>query len=134
MELQMSFQSNTNFKFIEGIDGSTDLETAALMKKYFKYMNIQNDSQDVPFSSSTMIDSLKNKYNFKRQHITKGSLGLIQSIFLLLNDFVKGDEDHALIFEDDIYTLKDLDNNLFINKELLNPLKVFLLLCVTGVL
>ena len=132
MELQMSFQSNTNFKFIEGIDGSTDLETAALMKKYFKYMNIQNDSQDVPFSSSTMIDSLKNKYNFKRQHITKGSLGLIQSIFLLLNDFVKGDEDHALIFEDDIYTLKDLDNNLFINKELLKGKDLVYLGCHTG--
>jgi glycosyl transferase family 25 len=132
MNLQMSFQSNTSFTFIEAIDGSTNSEIDALMKKYLKYMNVTNDSQHVSFNSSIMVNSLKNKYNFKRQHITKGSLGLIQSALLLLSEFVKSDADHALILEDDVYTLQNLNKNLFINKELLKGKDLVYLGCHTS--
>jgi hypothetical protein len=37
MSQQMLFQSNTNFKFIDAIDGSTHSETSSLMQKYFNY-------------------------------------------------------------------------------------------------
>jgi hypothetical protein len=85
MDQQMLFQSNTNFKYIDGVDGLINPETSALMKKYFEYMGVSDSSQPVDFERSIMITSYKNKYNFKRQHITRGSLGLIQSSFLLMN-------------------------------------------------
>jgi GR25 family glycosyltransferase involved in LPS biosynthesis len=119
MNIQLKYQSNKNFKFIEAIDGSSNPETSNFMKKYFEYMNIKNNSQLVSFDRSKMVSSLKNKYNFRRQHITMGALGLIQSAFLLMTEFVAGDTDHALIFEDDSYTIKNLDKHLFINDELL---------------
>ena len=128
---QMLFQSNTNFKFIEAIDGSANSETRVLMRKYFEYMDVRNTSQHVAFDRSTMVSSYKNKYNFKRQHITKGSLGLIQSVFLLLSEFVKSNEDHVLILEDDVYTTQNLDKNLFINKELLKGKDLVYLGCHT---
>jgi glycosyl transferase family 25 len=132
MKQQMLFQSNTNFKFIEAIDGSTNPETISLMKKYFDYMGIQNSSQTVTFDKSIMNSSYKNKYNFRRQHITKGSLGLIQSAFLLMNEFVKSDTDHILILEDDVYTMKHFHENLFINQELLKGKDLVYLGCHTS--
>jgi GR25 family glycosyltransferase involved in LPS biosynthesis len=116
---QMTFQSNVNFKFVEAIDGSSNPETLSLMKKYFEYMDVKNDKQRVSINRSIMKSSLKDKYNFSRQHITKGSLGLMQSVLLLMSEFVKSDVDHALIFEDDIYTLKNIDKKFFINKDTL---------------
>jgi GR25 family glycosyltransferase involved in LPS biosynthesis len=132
MDKQMVFQSNTNFKIIEAIDGSNNSETNALMKKYFEYMNISNSSQHVEFNRSIMIPSYKHKYNFKRQHLTRGSLGLIQSSFLLLSELANSDDDHALILEDDVYTMKNLDKNLFINKELLKGKDLVYLGCHTS--
>jgi len=128
---QMIFQSNTNFKFIDAIDGSTDSETGALMKKYFQYMNVRKSSQAIEFDRTTVLSSYKNKYNSKRQHINRGSLGLIQSAFLLMNEFVKSHSEHALILEDDVYTLKDLDGNLFANKHLFKGKDLIYLGCHT---
>jgi glycosyl transferase family 25 len=79
-----------------------------------------------------MMAEYKPKYNFKRQHITKGSLGLIQSAFVLMNEFVKSNETHALILEDDVYTMKNLDKKLFINNELLKNKDLVYLGCHTS--
>lgn len=132
MEKQMLFQCNTNFKFIEAIDGSNNSETNVLTKKYFEYMNVKHPSQSVEFHRSIMVASYKYKYNFKRQHLTRGALGLIQSSFLLMSEFVESDEDHVLILEDDVYTMKNLDKNLFINKELLRGKDLVYLGCHTS--
>jgi glycosyltransferase involved in cell wall biosynthesis len=132
MTKQMLFQSNTNFKFIEAIDGSTHSETGALMGKYFEYMGVQNKSQSVEYHRSKMLPAYKGKFNYPRQHITRGSLGLLQSVFLLLTEFVNSDIDHALILEDDVYTMKTLDKNLFINEELLKGKDLVYLGCHTS--
>jgi GR25 family glycosyltransferase involved in LPS biosynthesis len=132
MEKQMLFQSNTNFEFIEAIDGSDNPETNVIMKKYFQYMNVRSASQAVGFNSSTMIASYKQKYNYSRQHLSRGALGLIQSAFLLMSKFVESDDNHALILEDDVYTMKKLDKNLFINKELLKGKDLVYLGCHTS--
>jgi glycosyl transferase, family 25 len=132
MMKQLLFQSNTNFKFIDAVEGLVNPETDVLIKKYFQYMNLENSSQGVSYSASIMLTHLKEKYNYRRQHITRGSLGLIQSIFLLLNDFVQGDESHVLIFEDDVYTIKDFDKVLFMNNELLKDKDLVYLGCHTS--
>jgi len=132
IEQQMLFQSNKNVKFISAVDGSINSETGRLMKKYFDYMNIKNSSQQVAFDRSKMESSYKIKYNFKRQHITHGSLGLLQSAFLVMNEFIKSNNSHILILEDDVYTIQDLHKNLFINNELLKGKDLVYLGCHTS--
>jgi glycosyl transferase family 25 len=132
MTRQMVFQSNTNFKFIEAIDGSTNSETGALMNKYYEYMGLQSKTQAVEYHRSKMLPAYKHKFNYPRQHITRGSLGLLQSAFLLLSEFVRSDIEHALILEDDVYTMKDLDKNLFLNEELLKGRDLVYLGCHTS--
>jgi glycosyl transferase family 25 len=132
MGYQMAYQSNINYKFIEAIDGSTNLETSNLMKKYFKYMDIKNDSESIKFNSSIIDESYKRRYNFSRQHITNSSLGLIQSVFLLLSEFVESENEHALILEDDVYTIQNYNDNLFINEELLKDKDLVYLGCHTS--
>jgi glycosyl transferase family 25 len=132
MNQQMLFQCNTDFKFIEGVDGSTSLETAALMKKYFSYMGVRNSYQPIEFDKSTIDISYKLKYNFKRQHINYGSLGLLQSSFLLLNEFVQSEQEHILILEDDVYTIQYLDKDLSINNELIKDKDLIYLGCHTS--
>ena len=117
---QLQFQNNTTFKFINAVEGKKDIDNFNLMKNYSNYMNITNNSDKISFDKSIMLDKYKSKYNFSKQHITRGSLGLIQSIFLLFNDFIKNEKlTHITIFEDDIYTLKNFQKCLYINHELL---------------
>jgi glycosyl transferase family 25 len=133
MEDQLAFQSNKNFKFIVGVDGKNSPTTIGFMEKYYEYMGVKSNSELVSIKKSTMMEKYKHKYNYSRQHITNGSLGLIQSVFLLLTDFLNNpDIDHALIFEDDVFTLEDFKSNLMINAKLISDKDLIYLGCHTS--
>lgn len=133
MKEQLSFQSNSSFEFINAVDGVRDESSIAYMNKYFSYMGITNKSQPITFERSIMSPAYKLKYNYSRQHITNGSLGLIQSAFLLLKKFVeRNDTDHAVILEDDVYTLKKFQDTLSINKESLKGKDLVYIGCHTN--
>jgi glycosyl transferase family 25 len=129
---QLRFQKNTTFKFINAIEGKKDNDNFKLMQNYYTYMDINKDSDKISFDKSIMLNKYKGKYNFLRQHITRKSLGLIQSIFVVLNDFITNDNlTHITIFEDDIFTLKTFDKYLYINYELLQNKDLVYLGCHT---
>ena len=131
MVKQMQIINNNTFEFIEAVDGTIDKDTQFLYDKYLHYLS--ENITKINISENIMINInkiYKSKYNYKRQHITKKSLGLIQSIFNLLNIFVKNNNlEHILIFEDDIFSLKDLSKYFYINDVLLKNKDLIYLGC-----
>jgi len=130
METQLHHISHTNFKFIEAVEGKSDNDNSNYIKLYYEYMGIRNTSDEILFNKSCIEDKYKEEYNYKKQHITKGSLGLIQSVFKLLNDFINSTTyEHITIFEDDAFALKEFDKNFYINEELLKNKDLLYLGC-----
>jgi glycosyltransferase involved in cell wall biosynthesis len=101
---------NNNYTFIDAVDGnnSEDIDTL-----YNNAINHYNSTRKP--NGKSAIEA------FKIIHYTKGALGLIASAFKALEDFIKSDceDDHMLLLEDDVYTLKEFKNELYMNKELL---------------
>jgi glycosyltransferase involved in cell wall biosynthesis len=131
MMKQLMIMKNNNYEFIEGINGNISVDTTILFDNYINNYFVNRIIHSVTINNEIL--ELKNdfsKYINKKQHITKGSLGLLQSIFKILNKFITDDKiDHILIFEDDIFTLKDIDYNMFINTKLLENKDLIYLGC-----
>ena len=110
---QITIINNIKYEFIEAINGYEDIKSNILYNEYLKIYNSKEYYNLIP-------SNLKFYYNPARQHITHGSLGLLQSIFKILEIFVKDENlQHITIFEDDIFVLKDFEYYLFINNKLL---------------
>jgi GR25 family glycosyltransferase involved in LPS biosynthesis len=126
MMKQLVMMNNTNYEFIEAVDGSKNDETEKLMKCYLDKMFF-----DVVKLNNEIITLKKDytKYINTKQHITKGSLGLIQSIFCVLQKFVDESNSHILILEDDVFTLTDIEDHMFIHKEMLENKDLIYLGC-----
>jgi glycosyltransferase involved in cell wall biosynthesis len=101
---------NNNYTFIDAIDGNNSETIDAL---YNHAINHYNSTRNP--NGKSAIDA------FKIMNYSKGALGLIASAFKALEDFIKSDceDDHMLLLEDDVYTLKEFNNELYMNKELL---------------
>jgi GR25 family glycosyltransferase involved in LPS biosynthesis len=110
----MKFMNNTQYEFIEGINGNENEDSEKIYNNYLKMFNPEM------YFKLFKEKNVKCYYNPSKQHITKGSLGLLQSIFKTLEIFIKNENlQHILIFEDDIYRLKELNNYLFLSDKLL---------------
>ena len=117
---QMKLINNIHYELIEGIDGYDTSATNLIYTNYLLNRNTQSN-----FYKNNMI-----KYNLKKQHITPGSFGLLQSIFKTLTIFIQNDNlNHILILEDDIFTLKNFNYYLFINDKLLENKDLIYLGC-----
>jgi len=121
---QMQLMGHTEYVFWEAVDGSVDPSTADLYKKYVEEWYKSSDNLLKGYN-------VRLYYNMSRQHITRSSLGLLQSVFSLLKQFVEDEntEDHIMICEDDIYSIKDIRYYLFINPLLLNNKDLIYLGC-----
>lgn len=107
---QMQLINNNNYTFIDAVDGnnSEDIDTL--------YNNaIINYNATRKPNGKYAIEA------FKIMNYTKGALGLIASVFKAFEEFIKSgcEDDHMLLLEDDVYTLKEFKNELYMNKELL---------------
>jgi hypothetical protein len=110
MMRQMQLINNNNYTFIEAIDGNNSEAIDALYNNAINHYNATRKP-----NGKYAIEA------FKIMNYTKGALGLIASAFKALEDFIKSDceDDHMLLLEDDVYTLKEFKNELYVNKELL---------------
>jgi len=110
---QLTIINNNQYQFIDAIDG---YENIAVNELYNNYLNLYKSKRYTVF----MPKNLKYYYNKSKQHITPSSLGLLQSVFKVLNIFIQDEKlEHILILEDDIFILKDFEYYLFINNKLL---------------
>jgi len=112
------------YEFIDAVNGYQDINTSKMYKEYqTQYRN-----------SHTIRDRglLKLNYQINKQHITLGSLGLLQSAFKLLESFVKDvNNSHIMILEEDVFVLKDFRYYLFINNKMLENKDLIYLGCHT---
>jgi glycosyltransferase involved in cell wall biosynthesis len=121
MSRQMDYISNPNYFFIEAIDGKRDEEVNTLFVRSEHY-----------FLNNTQYKVIQNKpnlYNNTKRHCTKPVIGLIKSIERLCLTIKDKEDTHVLVLEDDIYTLKDFNENLYMNSKLLKDIDVLYLGC-----
>ena len=110
MITQLTWMQNSNYEFVEAVNGETT--ESKLYHEYLQKFQSKEYLQHIP--------KPKLHYNNSRQHITKGSLGLLMSVFKVLNHFVNRPElNHIVLFEDDIYTLKEIQYYFFLHEEVL---------------
>ena len=127
----LMIMNNNNYEFIVAINGDTDIETEKIFDNYINHYFLKPIRNSVTINNETIIFKKDySKYISQKQHITKGSLGLLQSIFKTLNLFIDDDQsNHILIFEDDIFTLKNIDYYMFINSKVLDNKDLIYLGC-----
>ena len=118
---QMDYISNPNYWFIEATDGNKDNDVHNLSLQYEQY--ILNNTQYQVFPKKPNI------YNNTRKHCTKPVIGLIKSIETLCLTIKDKKDMHVLILEDDVYTLKDFNKNVYMNSKLLKDIDVLYLGC-----
>jgi len=118
---QMDYISNPNYFFIEAIDGNRDEEVNTLFVFYERY-----------FLNNTQYEVIQDKpdlYNNIKRHCTKPAIGLIKSIEKLCLTIKDKEDTHVTILEDDVYTLKDFNESLYMNSKLLKDIDVLYLGC-----
>jgi len=118
---QMDYISNPNYFFIEAIDGNRDEEVNTLLVLYERYF-LNNTQYEV-------IPDKPNLYNNRKRHCTKPSIGLIKSIEKLCLTIKDKEDTHVTVLEDDVYTLKDFNESLYMNSKLLKDIDVLYLGC-----
>lgn len=114
---QLNYLKNDNFLFHNAVNGNKETYVKELIDFYDNLQNYE------------ILDEYRSKFNSKRKHITKSSLGLILSVFNIFKDFIVSDKEHLLLMEDDIYCLKDIHSNIFINEEVLKHKDIVYLGC-----
>ena len=105
MMQQLEWMQNSNFTFIEGVDGN-----AHESEVYHEYVRRHQ-------SKELILPKTKLYYNPTRQHITPSSLGLLESVFLVLRQFVESNSSHMVLFEDDVFTHKELPYYFFLHEQ-----------------
>lgn len=118
---QMDYISNSNYWFIEAIDGNCDKEVHNLSLQYEQYF-LNNTQYEV-------IPNKPNLYNNTKKHCTKLAIGLIKSVEKLCFNIKDKKDTHVLLLEDDVYTLKDFNKSLYINSKLLKDIDILYLGC-----
>ena len=118
---QMDYISNPNYFFIEAIDGNRDEEVNTLFVFYERY-----------FLNNTQYEVIQDKpdlYNNIKRHCTKPAIGLIKSIEKLCLTIKDKEDTHVTVLEDDVYTLKDFNESLYMNSKLLKDIDVLYVGC-----
>jgi glycosyltransferase involved in cell wall biosynthesis len=118
---QMDYISNPNYFFIEAIDGNRDEEVNTLFVLYERY-----------FLNNTQYEVIQDKpdlYNNRKRHCTKPAIGLIKSIENLCLTIKDKEDTHVTVLEDDVYTLKDFNESLYMNSKLLKDIDVLYVGC-----
>ena len=118
---QMDYISNPNYFFIEAIDGNRDEEVNTLFVFYERY-----------FLNNTQYEVIQDKpdlYNNRKRHCTKPAIGLIKSIEKLCLTIKDKEDTHVTVLEDDVYTLKDFNESLYMNSKLLKDIDVLYVGC-----
>lgn len=118
MSKQMSYISSSNYTFVEAVDGNTCDTLFDTYKSYF------SDNQQFK-----IIQNKSTIYNNHKIHCTKPAIGLLKSIEKICLLLKNSDFEHCVILEDDIYTLKNFKDLLFINKKTLQNKDVVYLGC-----
>lgn len=114
MTRYMKYISNNNYTFIEAVDGNNSNEVDTLYEKYQTYFKEHNHTKQ--------FEVIKNKssiYNNQTIHCTKPVIGLLKSVEKICNLVKDKEIEHILILEDDVYTLKEFNDYLYINNKLL---------------
>ena len=90
---------------------------------------VEGDPANLEAIPRQPLPSTKLYYNPTKRHVTPGALGLLQSTFKTLTALVASQRSHALILEDDVYSLKDLKYFFFLRAETLEGKDVVYLGC-----
>lgn len=118
MQIQLALMQNSNYTFIKAVDG--DVCDSRLYDKYLEDHSVQ-DVRNLP--------NTKLYYNLTKQHITKKSLGLLSTVFIVLNKFVHSNLSHMVLFEDDVFSHKELPYYFFLHDNLLKDKDLVYLGC-----
>ena len=113
MQIQLGWMKNKRYTFVKGVDG-----TVLKSRLYDRYV------RDIRQPLSTKL-----YYNPSKQHITKKSLGLLYSVFIALRHFVHTNLSHMVLFEDDVFSHKELDYYFFLHENLLQDKDLVYLGC-----
>ena len=114
MKMQLKWMQNTNYTFIEAVDGN--VSNLRLYEEYLHYERVK-----IP---NTIL-----YYNVTKQHITRKSLGLLSSVFIVLRQFVQSGLSHMVLFEDDVFSHKDLSYYFFLHETVLQDKDLVYLGC-----
>jgi GR25 family glycosyltransferase involved in LPS biosynthesis len=114
---QLTYMQNSNYEFIEAIDG--ELSNSTIYENYLQ--NFKEYLKNIP--------KTKLNYNVSKQHITKKSFGLLQSVFSVLQKFVQQDINHIVLFEDDVYSHKEINYYFLLNDKVLKNKDIVYLGC-----
>jgi hypothetical protein len=106
---QMNYINVSNFNIIPAVDGLDNKMVHELINYY----------NSLTLNDYKIMDNYKKLFNIRKKHITHQSLGLLFSVYNVLVNFINSGEEHILLLEDDIYSMKDIKNYIFINNEVL---------------